>query len=99
MIAAIATVVGGKTRFFIAKRRESADLFIGRVSVWIRSQEGENLEMLQPNVLPEGVPEGEVIMRLKKSLGISRAAGDASEYDVENASLALDSQDTGQKPN
>ncbi len=87
MVAGIAAIVDGKVRFFVAQRRETQEAFVGRVSLWVKSQQGEALEMAPPEVLPEGVEDGEVVMRLKQKLGIPKESGDASEYDVRNAQL------------
>ncbi len=93
MVAGLAAIVDGKARFFIRQKRESEDLFVGRISTWIKDQGGEAMQMQQPEVLPEGVETGEVLMRLKHSLGVSKQP-DQAEYDVENVELVM----AGDKP-
>jgi hypothetical protein len=98
MVAAMAAVVGGKARFFVAQRKETSEMFIGRVSQWVKSQGADGLEMQSPDALPEGVEAGEVIMRLKHALGIGRGEDDAAEYDVENAELVWSGADPAARP-
>ena len=86
MVAAMAAVIDGKARFFIRQKRESEDLFVGRISSWVKDQGGEALEMQNPEVLPDGVEVGEVLMRLKRSLGVNKQP-DQAEYDVQNVDL------------
>ncbi len=86
MVAGIAAVIDGKARFFVRQKRESEDLFVGRISSWVKDQGAEALEMQSPEVLPEGVEVGEVLMILKRSLGINKQP-DQAEYDVENVEL------------
>ncbi len=85
-VAAIAAIPEGQARFFIAQRGEDAETFIGRVSVWVKAQGAEGLEMAEPDVLMEGLEASEVVMRLKHKMGVGRQA-DAPEYDVENLTL------------
>lgn len=86
-VAGIAALVGGKARLFIRQRRESQEAYVGRVSAWIKDQQGQAMEMQPPEVLPEGAVVGEVLMRLKHALGIPRDAGDRAEYELESADL------------
>ena len=88
MVAGLASVVDGKARFFVAQRRESQEDFVGRVSLWLKGEGAEGLQMLPPESLPEGIEVAEVLMRLKHTLGIGRAP-DAAAYDVENVELAM----------
>lgn len=86
MVAAIAAIIDGKARFFIRQKREGDDELIGRISTWVKAQGGEGLEMQSPQVLADGMETGEVLMRLKQSLGISRQP-DKAEYDVEDVEM------------
>lgn len=95
MVAGLASVVDGKARFFVAQRRESQEDFVGRVSLWLKGEEAEGLQMLPPEALPEGIEVAEVLMRLKHSLGIGRVP-DAAEYEVENVQLTM--QDDHKSP-
>jgi hypothetical protein len=87
MVAVLASVTGGPARFFIAEPRESQDEFVGRVSRWVKASGGTGLAMLEPEVLPEGIETGEVLLRIKHAIGISREAADASEYEIANVEL------------
>ncbi len=88
MVAGLAAAGEGKARFFVVQKRESQEAFIGRVTSWLKEQGSEGLQMLPPEVLPKGVEPGEVMMRLKHTLGLSRQP-DAPAYDVENVDLTL----------
>jgi hypothetical protein len=88
-VAGVAALVGGKARLFIRQHRESQEAYIGRVSAWIKDEQGEAMEMQPPEVLPEGAVVGEVVMRLKHALGIPRSAGERAEYDLDSAELVL----------
>lgn len=92
MVAGIAIVQGKGGRFFIRQKRESEDAFVGRVSGWIKENGGSSLQMLPPEMLPDGAPTGEVLMRLKHSLGIPRDAPEAAEYALENVSVDVESE-------
>ena len=92
MVAGLASVVDGKAKFFVAQRRESQEAFVGRVSLWLKGEGAEGLQMLPPEALPEGIEVAEVLMRVKHSLGIGRAP-DAFEYDVENVELTMQHDD------
>ena len=97
MVAILANVTGGAARFFIAELRESQEQFIGRVSGWVKSSGGTGIAMLEPEVLPEGIETGEVLMRIKNAIGVSRDAADANEYEIENVELV--SAALGQRDN
>jgi hypothetical protein len=87
MVAVLAAVTGGVGRFFIAEPRESQDELVGRVSRWVKASGGTGIAMLEPEVLPEGIETGEVLMRIKSSIGVPRGAADASEYEISNVEL------------
>jgi hypothetical protein len=87
MVAAMVALPGGSARLFVRQPKETDDIFIGRISHWIKDQGGTNLEMQAPDVLPEGIEVGEVLMRIKNALGIGRAVGEASEYELSDATL------------
>jgi hypothetical protein len=97
MVAAIVAIPDGPARFFILQRREGNDAFIGRISAWVKEQGGARLAMQSPDVLPQGVEVGEVLMRLRKQLGAGRDVGDAAEFDVANPEAVLDSG-SGSRP-
>jgi hypothetical protein len=87
MVAAVAAVAGGATRFFIMQLKETPELFISRVSQWIKERGGTGLEMQEPQVLAEGIEVGEVLLRIKNALGIDRSAPEQSAYDIPRAEL------------
>ena len=94
MVAGIAAFTDGKARFFICQRRESEEAFAGRISTWVKAQGGDAMEMQNPEVLPEGVEVGEVLMRLRRAMGVHKQP-DQAEYDVENVDLVFTSDQPG----
>ena len=89
MVAAVAAIPGGAARLFIVQAKESQDLFVGRVSAWIKGQGAGGIEMQEPDVLPEGIEIAEVLLRLKHTLGVDRDEPQASEYAIENANVVI----------
>ena len=98
MLAALAAVPEGGARFFTKQKQESTELFVGRVSQWVKSQGAEELKMAEPDVLPAGAPPAEVLLRVKVALGITGKAADEAEVDVKDVE-ALDQLTSGGKPN
>lgn len=90
MVAGMASLSTGAARFFIVRRGESDDEFIGRVAGWIKQQGAEGLSMSPPDVLPEGVELGKVMMRLRAALGARKEDRDADEFDVQNSDVQFD---------
>ena len=86
MVAAMAAIIEGGARFFIRQKKETDDIFVGRISTWVKDQGGDSMEMQNPEVLPGGIEVGEVLMRLKRALGINKQP-DQAEYDVDNVEL------------
>lgn len=89
MVAAIVAVPSGPARFFVVQKRESSEAFIGRVSQWMHSAGATGLAMLEPDLLPDGIEVGEVLLRIKAALGVARDAPEAPDYEVTNAELVL----------
>lgn len=89
MVAAVAAIPDGQARLFIVQAKESPDIFVGRVSNWIKEQGAGGIEMQEPDVLPESIEIAEVLLRLKNTMGIGRDAPDASEYPIANVELVL----------
>ncbi len=89
MVAGVAAIPEGQARLFILQAKETPDLFVGRVSNWIKEQGAGGIEMQEPDVLPESIEIAEVILRIKNTLGISRDATDASEYPIDNVELVF----------
>lgn len=97
MLAGLAAISGNKARFFVIQKDETEEAFIGRVSSWIKDQGGVGLDMQPPDVVPKGVPVGEVLMRLRVALGADRNAPE-HEFDVKNPEVVLkDKLGFGQK--
>jgi len=94
MVAAVAVIPQGPARLFIVQSKESPDLFIGRVSNWIKEQGAGGIEMQEPDVLPESIEIAEVLLRLKHTLGVGRDAPEASEYPIDDAELVLSTEMT-----
>jgi len=97
MVAVLASIASGPARFFVTQPRESQDQLVGRVSRWVKEAGGTGLTMLEPDVLPEGIETGEVLMRIKKAIGVPRDAPDAPEHEV--ASVELVASAIGQQEN
>lgn len=87
MVAVMASVTGSAARFFILEPRESQEQLVGRVSAWVKASGGTGVAMLEPDVLPEGIELGEVLLRIKHAIGVPRDAADASEYEIANVEL------------
>jgi hypothetical protein len=99
LVAAVAALPGGTVRFFVMQKRETPDLFIGRISRWIKEHGGTDLEMQEPEVLPEGIDVGEVLLRIRSALNIDREAPDAAEYEIGDAELVWLQSLGPRKPN
>jgi hypothetical protein len=84
MVAGLASIPGGKARFFVLERRESDEAFIGRVSAWVKDQGGAELRMEPPDMLPQGVSVPEALLRITVALGVEEGEVGASEFDVAN---------------
>jgi hypothetical protein len=87
MVAGMAAMPGGAARLFIRQAQETEELFVGRISQWIKTQGAEGIEMQEPDVLPEGIEIGEVLLRLTNSLGIKSTGDGETEFDLPNAEL------------
>lgn len=86
MVAALAAIVEGRACFFVVQKRESDEAFIGRITTWVKGQGAEGIEMLPPEILPEGIELGEVLMRYRHALGLGGQPA-AAAYEVDNVEL------------
>lgn len=93
MVAGLVAIPEGNARLFIRQKRESEEAFAGRVSAWVKEQGAESMAMHPPEVLTEGLESGEVLMRIKHSLGIPRNEPDQPAYDVENVEVVWSGKD------
>lgn len=82
LVAGLASIPGGKARFFVMERRETDEAFIGRVSAWVKGQGGAELRMEPPDMLPQGVSVPEALLRITVALGAEEGNVGASEFDV-----------------
>jgi len=89
MVAGLASIPGGRARFFILDRRETDDAFVGRVSAWIKEQGAAGLRMERPDVIPEGTGVAEFLLRLRDALAVEGSDPDAPEFDVKSAKYRI----------
>lgn len=86
MVAGMAALEGGPARFFVRQDQEAADVFVGRISAWVKDQGGESLQMQPPDLLPAGIDVPTVIAEIRRSFGICDDAP-ADAFDIPNAEL------------
>lgn len=93
LVAGAAATVDGAARFFVRQRGETEDLFVGRITGWLKESGAENLQMSPPEVLPAGVELGEVVMRVRHAVGLGRGdPQDSSAFDLPNATVVWSGQ-------
>ena len=90
MVAGLASIPGGRARFFVLERRETDEAFVGRVSAWIKDQGAAGLRMERPDVIPEGTGVPEFLLRLRNALAVDGSDPDASEFDVKSVEYRVE---------